>query len=94
MIAVRKDHGKPRSGLELGDDLKIILIQVKGGSAARPTAHDLERLREVAKIHGDCKILLAEWKKGTEAKFSFLAPKATVGEEEWTDVTDLSAIFC
>jgi hypothetical protein len=42
MIAVRKDHGKPRSGLKLGDDLKIILIQVKGGSAARPTPHDFD----------------------------------------------------
>jgi hypothetical protein len=94
MIAVRKDHGEPRAGLKKGDDLKIILIQVKGGRAPRPTADDVERLRVVAKIHGDCKILLAEWKKGSEARFSTIAPKATTGELDWTDVDDLSSIFC
>jgi|HubBroStandDraft_1064217.scaffolds.fasta_scaffold173754_2 hypothetical protein len=96
MIAVRKHHGKPHAGLNLGDELKIILIQINGGSAARPTPNDVRRLRVVAKIHGDCKILLAEWKRGKEAKFFNIRPKARVGEEDWTPVTkdaDLSAIF-
>ena len=40
MLAVRKDHGKPISGTKRGDVLQIVLIQVKGGSAAMPTAAD------------------------------------------------------
>jgi hypothetical protein len=43
LIAVRKDHSEPLPGLKRGDALQIILIQVKGGSAAternrRPSA--------------------------------------------------------
>jgi hypothetical protein len=34
LLAVRKDHGKPIAGTKRGDALQIILIQVKGGSAA------------------------------------------------------------
>lgn len=35
LIAIRKDHGAPRNGTKRGDCFQIILIQVKGGSAAR-----------------------------------------------------------
>src|ERR1022692_5161794 len=34
LLAVRKDHGTPMAGTKRGDALQIILIQVKGGSAA------------------------------------------------------------
>jgi hypothetical protein len=34
LTAVDKDHGKARAGTKRGDALQIILIQVKGGSAA------------------------------------------------------------
>ena len=40
LVALRKDHGKPIAGTKRGDNFQIILIQVKGGSAAMPTADD------------------------------------------------------
>lgn len=80
LIAVRKDHSTPRNGLKRGDALQIILIQVKGGNAAKPTAEDAKRLRMVARRHGACAVLLAAWEKGTvvegtsaEARFSLAA---------------------
>ena len=49
MLAIRKDHGDPPSGAKRGDLFQIILIQVKGGYAAKPTAEDGTRLRIAAK---------------------------------------------
>src|SRR6202023_4077274 len=41
LLAVRKDHSKPKfQGTKRGDALQIILIQVKGGGAAMPTTED------------------------------------------------------
>ena len=51
LIAIRKDHGTPRKKLKRGDTFQIVLIQVKGGAAAYPTAEDGERLRAVARYH-------------------------------------------
>jgi hypothetical protein len=45
LVAIRKDHGRPIAGTKRGDALQIILIQVKGGSAAMPTIEDGKRLR-------------------------------------------------
>src|SRR5271165_4960344 len=46
LLAVRKDHGKPKvKGMKRGDALQIVLIQVKGGRAAMPKPEDSERLR-------------------------------------------------
>jgi hypothetical protein len=45
LIAIRKDHGKPLPGTKRGDNLQIILIQVKGGSAPMPTAEDGTQIR-------------------------------------------------
>jgi hypothetical protein len=51
LLAIRKSQRKPGHGMKRGDALHIILIQVKGGSAARPTAEDGRRLRLVKKWH-------------------------------------------
>jgi hypothetical protein len=40
LLAIRKDHSKPVGAARRGDALQIILIQVKGGAAARPTPED------------------------------------------------------
>jgi len=93
MIAIRKDHSTPRRGLKRGDTFQIILIQVKGGYAAKPTAEDGKRLRIVAREHGACGVLLAAWKKGKAARFYSLRKKATNGKPEWTEVDDLDAVF-
>jgi len=92
LIAVRKYHGKPSPGLNRGDSLQIILIQVKGGSAAMPTADDARRLRIVARRHGACGILLATWRKGTAAQFFSLNGK-TKTRRDWHPVDDLGGVF-
>jgi hypothetical protein len=88
LIAIRKDHGTPRSGTKRGDCFQIILIQVKGGYAARPTAADAQRLRAVARRHCACAILLAIWKKGYAARFFALRPRGV-----WTELQDLTSVF-
>ena len=92
MIAIRKDHSTPRAGLKRGDSFQIILIQVKGGFAAKPTVEDGKRLRIVARQHGACAVLLASWKKGKAARFYSLRGKPANGID-WAEVKDLDTIF-
>jgi hypothetical protein len=87
MIAIRKDHGDPYPGTKRGDLFQIILIQVKGGFAAKPTAEDGKRLKIVARRHGACGILLATWKKGAAARFFVLR------QSQWNELPDLKAVF-
>ncbi len=94
LIAIRKDHALPRKELKRGDTFQIVLIQVKGGYAARPTAEDGQRLRAVAKLHNAQATLLAVWKKGAAAKFYTLRPKMKAGQTDWLEVEDLKTIFC
>src|SRR5205823_878073 len=54
LLAIRKDQSASGGNNRRGDALQIILIQVKGGSAANPTLNDAARLRAVAKRHGAC----------------------------------------
>ena len=91
MLAVRKDHSLAIPGIRRGDALQIILIQVKGGTAARPTPEDATRLRAVAKRHGACDVLLATWKKGTAAHFYSL--RRTSAGDDWDEVKDLDSVF-
>src|SRR4029450_6606061 len=52
LLAIRKATSAPDSTqLKRGDLFEIILIQVKGGSAALPTQDDRVRLKAVAKYH-------------------------------------------
>ena len=64
LMAIRKDHRQDRPGLKRGDLFEIVLIQTKGGSAAQPTAEDLERLKQVARYHRARDVILAAWKRG------------------------------
>jgi len=91
LVAIRKDHREPVGGSSRGDALQIILIQVKGGAAAKPTLEDAARLRIVAKRHGARHVLLATWKRGTAARF-FRLRRASAGEP-WTEITNLDSIF-
>ena len=93
MIAVRKDHGAPPPGSKRGDLLQMILIQVKGGSAARPTAEDAKRLRIVARRHRACGVLLATWKRGSAVKFFSLRDRSEEGSKDWVEVSDLKSVF-
>jgi hypothetical protein len=93
LIAIRKNHGVPRRGMRRGDDFQIILIQVKGGYAANPTAEDGKRIRAVARRHRASHVLLATWKKGRAAKFFSLRQRPVAGLRNWREVCDLGAIF-
>jgi hypothetical protein len=94
LLAVRKDHGEPKiGGTKRGDALQIILIQVKGGSAAMPTTEDGRRLWAIAKALHARHVLLASWKKGTAARFFSYRPRATDKAKQWIEVSDLDAVF-
>jgi hypothetical protein len=92
IMAIRKDHGPPRTGRKRGDDFQIVLVQVKGGFAAKPTGEDAKRLRAVARHHRASQVLLATWKKGTAARFFSLRRKRN--GDDWLEVNDLKTIFC
>ena len=84
-LRARREAPQRRRVQPRGDALQIILIQVKGGTAARPTPADATRLRAVAKRHGACDFLLATWKKGMEARFFRLRRATAI--EPWTEIT-------
>src|SRR5947208_10821018 len=91
LLAIRKDHSEPVNGTRRGDALQIVLIQVKGGRAAKPTLEDAARLRTVATRHGARHVLLATWKKGTAARFFRL--RRASAREAWTEITNLDSVF-
>jgi hypothetical protein len=91
LLAIRKDHGEPVPGSRRGDALQIILIQVKGGTAAMPTREDAARLRTVAKRHCACDVLLAAWKKGRMPRFYRL--RRATASDPWAEVTNLDSVF-
>lgn len=93
LIAIRKDHGNPLHGTKRGDNLQIILIQVKGGNARMPTAEDCHRLRAVKLRHRAQEVLLATWKKGTCASFQRLRRNHAEGLRDWIEVEDQNSIF-
>jgi hypothetical protein len=93
LLAVRKNHGKPRGGFGRGDALQIVLIQAKGGAAGMPTAKDWMRLRAVARWHRATGIFLAVWIKGREVRFFEPKGEPARGRMRFKEVTDLRAIF-
>ncbi len=93
LIAIRKDHSSPLKGTKRGDAFQIVLIQVKGGYAPRPTAEDSKRLRAVARRHHAHNVLLASWKRGKATRFFSLRPKPIRGKNDWIEVTDMRAVF-
>lgn len=78
ILAVRKNHKPPREGLKRGDLLDIVLIQVKGGSARRPSESDIERLIRVAQEHRARAVVLAEWVKGKQLRLHMLIKRTWV----------------
>jgi hypothetical protein len=92
ILAVRKCGEEGCDGLKRGDLLEMILIQVKGGSAAWPTDDDVVRLRLVGKHHRAKYVLLAEWKKGKLPTFHKLKASGS-GKDAWEVVVDPLEIF-
>jgi hypothetical protein len=89
LIAIRKDHRRPRlKGTRRGDAFQIIFIQGKGGEAERPSEDDIRRLRLIASHYHAEAVLLGVWKKGKEAEFFLLGRLGT-----WQRIAKLSTIF-
>ena len=63
LLAIRKNHRDVKGGVKRGDSFEIVLIQVKGGAAARPTLSDTARVAKVARYHRAKAVVLAEWKR-------------------------------
>lgn len=89
IIAIRKSGKAPTVvGLKKLDLFDIILIQVKGGSARRPTADDVARLKVVGKKYDAQSIVLFEWNEGKKiADFHSLADN-----NEWV-LTTAASLF-
>ena len=87
LLAIRKSHKQVELPFKRGDLFEMILIQVKGGSAKRPSADERQRLKLVAETYGAGTILLSEWKKGSKARFFKL------NEDEWSDEIDPAEAF-
>jgi hypothetical protein len=93
LVAIRKDHRTPKGVLNRGDALQIVLVQVKGGAAARPTPSGWKRLKAVEARHGAADCLLAVWKKGRAVEF-FRPSAGTTGKRlAWSQGEDVEKIF-
>jgi hypothetical protein len=92
-LLIRKDH-RP-GAVARGDFFEIILVQVKGGSAGRPSREDLARLRLVADHYHARAVVLAEWVKGSKVRFSQLKPVAAVTQklDPWDEVEHPKLLF-
>jgi hypothetical protein len=81
IVAIRKSGEKPKApGLKRLDLFDILLIQVKGGSAAKPNDKDIARLRGVSKYYHAKGVVLFQWKKKKQTGFSVLNSR-----NEWED---------
>jgi len=75
----------------------MVLIQVKGGGAAKPTEADGKRLCIVKRLYRAGQVVLATWNKGHEAKFYLLRSRQTADpirwKRDWELAVDLRAVF-
>jgi hypothetical protein len=86
LLAIRKNHNKPKSPFKRGDLFDIILIQIKGGGAKRPDKSEIKRLRDVSKYYNARDVVLAEWVKGSHRKFHWLINYRDDPKKAWGEV--------
>ena len=71
VLAIRKDTShSDHELLKSGDLFDIILIQMKGGSARRPSATEIQRLISVARRYHAKEIVLFVWKRAKGCDFT------------------------
>ena len=69
VLAIRKHTSQPEDSLlKRGDLFDMVLVQVKGGSAQRPSIEDRQRLSEVADYYNAQEVMLFEWYKGKSCR--------------------------
>jgi hypothetical protein len=74
MVAIRKDTSQSdHELLKRGDLFQLILIQMKGGGARRPTDAEVRRLRAVRTRYRAKAVVLFSWYKGRGCTFHTLA---------------------
>jgi hypothetical protein len=83
LMAIRKNHGKPKATFKRGDLFVIILIQIKGGAAKRPDKGEIKRLRDVAQYYNPRAVVLAEWVKGKDVKFYWVINYRAEPKKAW-----------
>lgn len=96
LLAVRKDHRLPKPGFKRGDLLEIILIQVKGGDAAWPSAEEIIRLRRMGRHYRAKHVLLAVWRKGNHPTLYRLKRTCSEGvhsKAAWIELTSIREVF-
>ena len=65
VVAIRKNTSDPgKEPLKRGDIFELILVQMKGGWAKDPTAHDLDRLDAVKEYYRAKEVVLFERRDG------------------------------
>ena len=70
VIAIRKDTShSDHELLKSGDLFDIILVQMKGGRARRPSEIEIQRLMAVAKRYRAKGVVLFAWKRGESCDF-------------------------
>jgi hypothetical protein len=90
LVVARRDL----SSSSRGDLLEVVLVQVKGGAAAWPSADEIVRLRRVARHHRARGVVLSVWKKGAMPQlFRLRAHTAKSARAAWEPITDLGAFF-
>ena len=88
IVAIRKCGKLPTlQGLKRLDLFDIILLQVKGGSARRPTAEDIKRLKLVGEQYHAQNIVLFEWQDKKKVGFLELD-----NNDKWKE-TSAAALF-
>ena len=89
IVAIRKSSKKPNiEGLKELDLFDIILIQVKGGKAARPSSSDVERLKLVGREYKAKAIVLFEWNKEKGiSRFLKLDESIALPNDQWGQAT-------
>ncbi|RZJ24206.1 MAG: hypothetical protein EOO54_10125 [Haliea sp.] len=89
IVAMRKSGKAPGSGpLKRYDLFELVLIQVKGGAARWPTAQEIDRLKEVARVYNATAVVLFEWKLKTHSRYLVLDEQTS----EWVE-TRASKLF-
>ena len=64
ILAIRKSHKKQTPlGLKPGDPFQIILLQIKGGTASKPSKNDIKRLQKMKQLYHADEVVLSEWKE-------------------------------
>jgi hypothetical protein len=86
LLAIRKNHKLAKGPFKKGDLFEIIVIQIKGGSAKRPTKKDTRRLKAVAKYYNARSVVLAEWAKGKPCQFYWLVRPQAESKRAWGPV--------